>query len=185
MKRIAIYVGNFDPPGTHHRRVAELLAQRFDEVVIVPSGVPPSNHLTSDSQSVHRAAMVDLAFRDLPKVRVDLDDLEQQRVSSHVSLEERYRPPGGGLVAHVVDAAELLSERAQYVKQLWARSHFTVLAEPNEPLNPAELPPHHEVLRVPPHLRSADVRSRIFHDEPVDGLLPTRVEAYIRRHGLF
>jgi NAD+ kinase len=196
MQRVAIYVGSFDPPGMHHRHLAKLLGEHFEKVVVVPCGVRSRNHFAADSRPVHRAAMADLAFNDLPRICVDLDDLEQQRPTSNTEVEERHRPPHGGLVSHVVEAEEARIDpnlggksRIQVYWQrgaeLWAHSHFAVLVEPHEPVDPAELPPHHELVRVPPHLRSTDVRSRIFHDESVEGLLPPRVAAYIRRHGLF
>jgi NAD kinase/nicotinic acid mononucleotide adenylyltransferase len=192
MTRTAIFAGSFDPPGLHQRQVAEELARRCDEVVVVPSGVRPDTQAHADSRPVDRAAMVDLAFRGLPRVRVDLDDIERQRFTPNAALAERHKGASGS-VTHVVEAAWARGgEKGSRVcrtwdrgPELWRTAHFAVIAEANEPLDPAELPPHHEVIRVPPHLPPAELRSRIFHDEPVAGLLPPRVEGYIRRHGLF
>ena len=34
-RTIAVFGGSFNPPGVHHRQIATLLAQSFDEVVVV------------------------------------------------------------------------------------------------------------------------------------------------------
>src|SRR5262245_7748759 len=194
MTRIAIYAGSFDPPTIFQRRAAEALSQRFDEVVVVPSGVKPETQTLADSQPTHRAAMVDLAFRGLPRVRVDLNDIEQERFSPNAELEDRYRTNADTMASHVVLAdwvrgggrwGSRIHRTWERGPELWPRAHFSILTEPGKPLESADLPPHHDLLDAGPHLRPADMRSRIFHDESIEGLLPPRVEAYITRHGLF
>jgi nicotinic acid mononucleotide adenylyltransferase len=40
-KRIVIFGGSFNPPGLHHRKLAMALAERFDQVIILPCGSRP------------------------------------------------------------------------------------------------------------------------------------------------
>ena len=56
-RRIALFGGSFNPPGTHHREIAEMLARHFDEVRIVPCGPRPDKPLVGEMPSIFRAAL--------------------------------------------------------------------------------------------------------------------------------
>src|SRR5512133_3924692 len=99
-RSIAVFGGSFNPPGMHHRRIAERLAREFDEVVVVPCGPRPDKPITDDVPPTHRAAMVDLGFRGLERVRVELFDLETSTFTRTYQLEERFQASGD--VYHVV-----------------------------------------------------------------------------------
>ncbi len=192
MKRVAVYAGGFDPPGLHHRKIAELLAGKFDEVVVFPSGARPDRP-AADSLPIHRAVMADLNFRHLPRVRVELSDLERDRFTPNHEFARLFGGPEVEL-SHVVPASVIAGGRAGRSKvqeewangrDLWRSAHFTVLHEPGEPVDPADLPPRSLALEVPPHASSGEIRSLIFNDGSADHLLTPDVAAYIRRHGLF
>lgn len=192
MKRVAVYAGGFDPPGLHHRRIAELLAREFDEVVVFPSGARPDRP-AADSLPIHRAVMADLNFRDLPRVRVELSDLERDRFTPNHEFAKLFDGPGVEL-SHVVPLSAVIGGHAGRSKlqeewadgrELWRTAHFTVLHEPAEQVDPADLPPRSQVLAVPPHATSGLIRSLLFNDGSADHLLTPDVAAYVRRHGLF
>ena len=191
-KRVAVYAGSFDPPAVHHRRIAELLAGQFDEVVVFPSG-PRPDRPTLDSLPIHRAVMADLNFRRVAKVRVDLSDIEGSRFTPNHEYDRAFGGPGV-TVSHVVPAAAVRGGAAGDAKvqtewahgpDLWTAADFTVLREAGEPVDAADLPPIGRTLEVPPHATGNLIRSLLFEGEPVDGLLVPEVEAYVRRHGLF
>ncbi|MCE9519467.1 MAG: hypothetical protein K8R87_07945 [Verrucomicrobia bacterium] len=71
-RRIALFGGSFNPPGLHHRRIAEILAARFDEVRVVPCGPRPDKPGVSEVPGPFRAALCDLTFGDLDRVEKDL-----------------------------------------------------------------------------------------------------------------
>ena len=97
---IAIFGGSFNPPGAHHRVIAEQLAAQFDELLIIPCGPRPDKPVTNDVDPVYRAAMVDMTFRGIPGVRVELFDLESRTFTRQVALEEQHRTRGE--VYHVI-----------------------------------------------------------------------------------
>ena len=47
-QRIAVFGGSFNPPGKHHRLIAELLAKDFDKVLVVPCGPRPDKATTQE-----------------------------------------------------------------------------------------------------------------------------------------
>ena len=82
VERSTRIAGSFNPPGLHHRRIVERLAECFDEVIVVPqpcgaevagAGLIPSTFL---------AALCDITFGGLARVTVDLSDLEAGVCSS-------------------------------------------------------------------------------------------------------
>ena len=191
-RRVAVFAGSFDPPGLHHRRSAERLAGRFDEVVVLPAGPRPGRP-AGGSLAVHRAVMADLNFADLPRVRVELGDLEQSRFTHHREFDRVFGGPGVE-VAHVVPAeavrggaagASRIQREWEDGPGLWAAAPFVVVHEPHEPIAPADLPPRAEVVEVPAYSSSGLIRSLLFDGDGADALLAPRVADYVRRHGLF
>lgn len=192
MRTLAVYGGSFDPPGLHHRQAARELAGAFDEVVVVPCGPRPDRPAVNDTQPVHRAVMADLTFGDLPKVRVELFDLEERTFTRTLGLEARFAPLDE--VWHVVHAdyfrggrqgASQIQREWERGPELWQRIRFAVLSPTDDPIDSADLPPKHRVFSIEPTVRSAYIRSRVFHHQSIDGMVVPAVDEYIRRHNLF
>ncbi len=192
-RRVAVYAGTFDPPAAHHRRIAERLAEASDEVIVLPAG-PRPDRPEAESLPVHRAVMADLNFRGLPKVRVDLGDLERGRFTPNREFANRFGGPGVELshvvpVAAATPAAPGRESRIQTEwgdgRRLWKTAHFTVLHEPAEPVDAGLLPPRHAAIAVPPHATTAQIRADLFDGVTAAGVLHPPVADYIKRHGLF
>lgn len=191
-RRIAIFGGSFSPPGEHHRAIAQRLAEHFDEIVVVPCGPRPDKPITNDVAPIYRATMVDLAFRDLPRVRVELFDLEAATFTRTHALEDRFR--SAGEVWHVVGAdwlanagtgLSLIQRKWEQGQRLWDKSRFAIIARQGVDLHSLDLPPHHKVFPIDQAGRSMDIRSRIFQRQPIEGLVSPSVASYIERHGLY
>jgi NAD+ kinase len=195
-KRLAIYGGSFNPPGVHHRQIAQRLAERFDEVVVVPCGPRPDKPVTNDVPPIYRATMVDMTFRSLEKVRVELFDLEASTFTPHCQLAARFAAEGE--VWHVVEGPWLNGGEAgesqiqaewERGRELWQQGRFVVVRRADDALNPRDLPLRHELLDVP---QSGDlsgsrprIRDRVFNHQSIEGLVTGEVAAYIERHRLY
>ena len=189
---VAVFGGSFSPPGLHHRAIVQELARQFDKVVVVPCGPRPDKPQTSDVDPVYRAALSDVAFRNMERVEVDLFDLEQATFTRTHELHERYRPRGE--VWHVV-GADLLTGGAQgksFVQTAWERGaelwkslNFAVLERPGHELGPGDLPPRHKLIDVAFEGSSGTIRERVFRRESVQGLVAPDVIEYIERHRLY
>lgn len=192
MTRVAVYAGAFDPPAIHHREIAARLADRFDRVVVFPSGPRPTRP-TADSLPLHRAVMADLNFRGLDRVVVELGDLERSVFTPNHEFDAYFARLGDevwhvvplGVVDGGADGASRIQQEWANGPDLWRTGRFAVLKEPNEHLVPADLPPQSEVIEVPPHATTELIRAYLFDGNPADGLLHPEVGGYIRRHGLF
>ncbi len=178
MPSIALYTGNFNPPGLHHRAVAAALAEAFDEVVVAPHGATPENPLATDTPPRHRAWMADLAFRGLPRVSVDLADLENGVRTPDAALAARFAARGE---PWLVMPAEALRGGGP-----WGAANLVVVHRPERPPAPADLPPRFRLLPVPEWQDlGAAIRAKAVNNEPLAGLVAPEVVEYIHRQGLF
>lgn len=188
---VAVFGGSFNPPGTHHRRIVEALSERFDEVLVVPCGPRPDKSTATSIDPVHRAAMVDTAFRGFDKVTVDLFDLEQATFTPTVELAARYRDRGelwfvvgSDLVVRGSDGRTEL-HRWYQGEHIWKELRFAVFTRPGYPVAAADLPPNS--LRIDSNLdgESSRVRERVFRHETIAELVAPAIEAYISRYRLY
>jgi NAD+ kinase len=192
-RRVAIFASTFEPASLFHRAVAtSLLSDGFDEVIVCPTGPRPGRGEAEHAATVHRAALTDLTFRDIPGVRVDLTDLDEGRFCQPEDLEHRHR--SSGETWHVVGAdmvaggrhgKALIQVAWENGDTLWKRSRFLVVHPPAAAPETAELPPSHRLIPLDGHVPSAEIRARVFAGLPVHELLSSEVAGYVARHRLF
>lgn len=191
-RKIAVFTGSFDPPTTFHRRAAKLLRGRgFDEVIVRPNG-PKCDAEGEHAAPIHRAVMVDLAFRDLPGVTVDLSDLDDHVFTPPVAFADLYAERGE--VWHVVSDEFLTDGRngKSWVHtkwecggDVWRGGRFAVLHPSECAPDPRDRPPVCELFEADGHVPTADIRTRVFQGGPARPDVPPAVESYLRRYGLF
>lgn len=190
-RTIAVYGSSFNPPGLHHRRVAEELRRRFDSVVIVPCGPRPDKPSVDDTDPVYRAAMVDMAFRTTG-AEVDLFDLEHAVFTRTHELESRYADRGD--VWHVIRSDLVCggSRRQSPIhltwhhgQRVWEELKFIVIVPEGHEVHSNDLPPKHRLLRLPVNPHDDPLREKIYRSEPVGHLLEPRVAQFITRRGLY
>ena len=191
-KEIAIFGGSFNPPGEHHRAIARLLSDHFDEIVVVPCGPRPDKPITNDVEPVYRAAMVDMTFRATPSVRVELFDLEESSFTRTHDLDQRFRHEG--TIWHVVgtDLVQGGAEGSSAIHRtwkcgvhLWHGARFAVIKRPGYELDVRDLPPQSRVIEIAVEGASSAIRERVFRHLPIENLVRPEVARYIERHGLY
>jgi NAD+ kinase len=191
-RRIALFGGSFNPPHRDHLAIVQELSKQFDEVIVVPCGPRPDKPVTNDVELVDRAAMTDMTFGGLPRVRVDLFDLEQNSFTRTYDLESRYAAEGE--VWHVVGAdlvqgggrgASAIQTTWYRGSELWKTARFAVLCRPGFPLAEQDLPPHCQAFEIHKQLSSSLIRSRVFHRNEFHDALCPAVADYIERHRLY
>lgn len=191
-KKVAVFGGSFNPPGRHHRAIVEALTPQFDEVLVVPCGPRPDKPGTADVDTVFRATMADIAFRDLDGVEVDLFDLEQAVFSRTYQIQERFATRGE--LWHVVgtDLTEGGGRGQSAIHtswskgpELWETLNFVVVTRDGHPGDPADLPPHSMLIDLREVGSSSAIRERLFRWEPYGDLVDPTVGAYIERYGLY
>ncbi len=194
-KQIVIFGGSFNPPGLHHRRIAEALAQQFDEVIVVPGGPRPDKQSSNDVDPIFRATLVSICFAGLPRVEVDLSDLEQAAFSHTAEIDSRYAARGD--VWHLVGADMVTGGAAggSFIHKvwhegprLWEALRFAVAerAASAVAVEAGDRPPKHRLIDLPKaEHSSSEIRDKIFRREPFADLVTPEAVAYIDRYGLY
>jgi nicotinate (nicotinamide) nucleotide adenylyltransferase len=190
--QIAVFGGSFNPPGRHHRLMAELLAKDYDKVLVVPCGPRPDKLTTQDIDLVYRAALVDLAFQDVPKVEIDNSDLEYAIFTRTHDLQQRYETRGE--LWHLIgaDLAEGGGQGKSFIHRvwqdgarLWNELNFIVVMRPGYDLPPEDRPPNHRILEFGDEGSSTTIRENIFRRVNVGNSVDPAVNEYIERYGLY
>lgn len=190
--KIAAFGGSFNPPGLHHRAIAEELARQFDRVDVMPCGPRPDKPTVDDVDPAHRAAMVHMTFRGIRNVSVDDSDLEEPTFTRTYELDQFLRSEGEPW--HVIGADLIQGGRAgtsiiqrewAHGAELWERANFVVLAREGYPFEGADLPPHRLVIPPSRSGASSEIRRRVFDHQSITGLVTPEVEQYIARRGLY
>ena len=141
---------------------------------------------------VYRAAMNDLTFGDLPRVNVDLFDLEQATFTRTDELEARYGDRGE--VWHVIGTDIIAGGRRgeSFIHQhwkdgpaLWKRLNFAVVSRPGSEVEPADLPPRAKLFRMSCEGSSETIRRRAYQKESLTDLVVPEAERYIKRYDLY
>lgn len=193
MKKIALLGGSLNPPGLHHRKMAERLAALpfIDEVVIVPCGPRPDKGSVNDVDSIHRAVMADITFKGIPKVTVDLFDLENGTFTRTCKLDDIYREKGE--IWHVVGTDLVRGGNTggskiqrKWVKgtEIWNRIRFIVFNRPNFACGTTDYPPNNTIIDGFDGSSSL-IRENIFRHESFEHLVAPEVANYIKRFGLY
>lgn len=173
--------------------MVERLAERFDEVRVVPCALEPDRHGAVSVPSTFHATLCDITFGGLARVTVDLSELEANVSSQGEALERRFSTDTNE-VWHVVDAEALADGAAslstvrpgwKMPRDAWKDCRFAVIVAPGHRPDPAKLPPRHELFSLEAQGSSKEIRDLILHGQDASHLLAPRAWDYIERYGLY
>lgn len=193
--RLGVFGGAFDPPHVAHRALVEsALAQLgLDRLLVVPTG-QAWHKARALSGAQHRIAMAELAFADLPQVRVDArETLRPGPTYTIDTLRELHREqPGAELVLIIGQdqAQSLVSWRAW--REVVALAIICVAARADASGQTARFEPprglqHRFVqLQLPVSAVSAtEIRERARTGQGIVPLVSDAVARYIVLHRLY
>lgn len=177
---MAVFGGSFDPPHVAHVLVAcwARAAGGVDRVLVIPT----FKHAFGKKSAAynHRFAMCELAFADLPFVRID--DTERQLGGEsrtfHTLEALAKRNPGDSF--RLVIGADILGDTER-----WFRWDDVARIAPPLVVGRGGYPLPPECPLEMPEVSSTQLRTDIGEGTSVDGRIPTPVANYIREHGLY
>ena len=198
--RIGIMGGTFDPVHYGHLVTAEGARCEFglEQVLFLPSGIPPHKTKKRVSLAEHRYMMTVLATLTNPHFEVSRIDIDREGVSYTIDtlqiLREQYGP---GAELFFITGADAIFEIMSWKDsdQLLKIAHFIAATRPGFSLE--ELPvatqqwvdEHQDrfhVLKVPAMaISSTDIRERVRLGHSSRYLVPEQVDHYILRHDLY
>ncbi|QTD46672.1 nicotinate-nucleotide adenylyltransferase [Ottowia testudinis] len=199
--RIGLFGGAFDPPHDAHVALARAAIGQLslDQLHIVPTG--DAWHKTRPlSPGVHRLAMCQLAFADVPKMVVDDRELRRDGPTYTIDTltELRAEYPGAELFLQIgADQAAAFHtwRRAPEILRIatlsiavraYSESADAVFDVKNPLAGLSVSPAHVRILNLSAMAHSAtDVRRRVAQGLPIGHLVPAPVAGYIAENHLY
>lgn len=210
--RLGLLGGTFDPVHLGHLMMARAAADaaRLDRVLLVPCALPPHKERPDLSDGHHRFAMAALLIEESPLIGVSPIELTRGGVSYTVETLREMQAARPGAEIHLIMGSdsfaeltswrsweEILTRAAILVVQrmgLDAEALARQLPSPiasilrttdagspsSNHLPRAEVVPGERV-----DVSSTEIRSRVREGRGIGGMVPSSVETYIRRQGLY
>jgi nicotinate-nucleotide adenylyltransferase len=207
-RRIGLLGGTFDPIHYGHLDAADAAQQHLglDDVLFVPSNVPPHRHTGPTASGYDRYALIALAIQDRPRYRASAMELERSGHSYTVDtlhrMQEQGLRPWQMFFIIGSDAFAEIATWHRYPEVLDA-ANFAVIARPGTSLADAmtRTPTlasriSHEdartqrtgVFLVEAQTRdvsSTVIRRHLAAGQRIDDLVPAAVARYIATHDLY
>jgi nicotinate-nucleotide adenylyltransferase len=189
--KLGILGGTFDPIHNGHVAAAEAAqaALELDRILLVPSRIPPHRSTPVTASADHRLAMAHLVasgHAGWEASRIELD-----REGPSYTFDTLTALSAKGTQLYFILGADAFAEIAT-----WSRypavldlANFVVVSRPGITLD--SFGAHGSSARVTlveadtPDISSTDIRRRARAGEPLDGLVPDAVAAYIAAHRLY
>jgi nicotinate-nucleotide adenylyltransferase len=177
--RVAFFGGSFNPPHVAHQLVSLYVLEtaQVDEIWLVPCCKHPFDKALAPYP--HRLRMCELAAAALgPRARVS--DIEGRLGGDSRTLLtiKALRAENPGCEFSLIVGADIEPELPS-----WYGAEELLRAVPRIVIGRGGFAGGSSLAM--PALSSTEVRGRISQGQPVAGLLPVAVEAYIRQHGLY
>ena len=196
---LGVLGGSFDPVHEGHLHLGRSArkALSLERVLFIPAHVPPHKTDRRLTGGRHRLRMLELALRG--EEGLEPSDLELRRggVSYTVDTVEAIAALRPDARIHFLIGSDTLEELHTWrrIREIAERVVFVMLPRGTSP--PRAPPP--ALLRAlgpvplrvvslpvrPLPVSSTEIRRRIARGDPVEGMVPAAVEAYIRTHGLY
>jgi nicotinate-nucleotide adenylyltransferase len=189
VERLGVFGGTFDPVHVGHIVVAtEVRAQLgLDRVLLVVAGDPWQKRGKVVAAAEERLQLVEVAVAGVHGVEASAIEIERNAPSVTADTLEALAGPGRELF--LVLGADAVSNMPTWRRLEETRELATVVVVERLGEARAEPPgPGWQVQRVEiPRLdiASTELRHRLRHGRPVDGLVPAEVVRTIRAHGLY
>jgi nicotinate-nucleotide adenylyltransferase len=211
-KRVGLFGGTYNPIHFGHLRGAEEVREacHLDEVIFIPSAIPPHKATKGIIDPKHRMEMVKLAIASNPYFSVSEIELSRPGKSYSIDTLRHFCEGCTGTFFFILGGDAFVEiETWKDFQNLFTFCHFIVMARPGFQKTPvaSQLPDaltsafqYDLETKVWVHLSgyhlhfreisfldisSTKVRELISRGESVRYLIPPETEAYIYKHGLY
>lgn len=185
--RVGIFGGTFDPPHIGHLVVAQEVHHRLglDRVLWIPAAIPPHKQGEAITPGPIRLEMVRAAIAGDERFAATDVELRRPGTSYTVDTLRELRAERPDDRMFLILGADQLSELDSWREPDEIRLLATIVGFARE----GETPPRIErvrIVQVPRiDLASTELRRRVGTGEPIRFLVAERVDAIIRREGLY
>ena len=185
---VGILGGTFNPIHLGHLLIAEgaRVELKLDEVIFIPSLIPPHKPDTGLIPSEHRYAMVVLATQDNPHFTVSAIEVERPGRSYSIDTLKRLRSERPRDKFVFIIGSDSLRELGAWkgVDELFKLSRFAVA--PRRGYEIKKIPEGVQTVHTPLiDISSSEIKKKLREGRSVRYLVPERVRGYIAKHALY
>ena len=197
--RIGIYGGTFGPPHNGHVVAAKEFFRQMelDLLYIIPTALPPHKQIDAADDPRHRLAMCERAFGDMERVIVS--DMEIARGGKSYTVDTLRALSGEDrrLLFLMGTDMMLTLDRWREPEEIFKLCYPVYMRRESDPViegqiiakNKEYLARFGKVVRRVPcdfiDISSTEIRRRVKAGEAIDDVVPARVAAYVKEHGLY
>jgi nicotinate-nucleotide adenylyltransferase len=188
--RIGILGGTFNPVHNGHLSMAAgaLKELALDQVLWVPTRIPPHKEVADRVSAEDRARMVELAIQGHPAFQLSRVELEREAPSYTIDtlLQLKKEHPSSETKWFFLVGSDAAKELAHWRRweELRGLTQFVVIPRPGHPA--VSLPQGVIGIPVaPPDISASEIRDRIRQGRSIEGLVPGPVARYIEEKGLY
>lgn len=195
--RVGVFGGTFNPPHCSHVELARLVKERFslDEIIIIPSSIPPHKTIAPGASGIERLTMARLAFTG---DGMTLSDVELNRPGTSYTVDTLRELAASQKNAslYLIIGGDMLRDFENWHDIAGIFSLASIIAVERE----SERGGGHEIanrlkekygaktefinLNLAP-ISSTAVREAVYEAKPVTGDIPHAVERYIYENSLY
>ena len=184
--------GTFNPPHIAHLICAEEVYDllKFDKVLFIPSARPPHKNNNEIVDAHHRYEMTVLATKDNPHFEASRIELDRPGRSYTIETVKELKRQYGVSEIHWIVGADAILEMLSWksINELLEICNFVGINRPGYDISRAD----ERILKKVTSLNvtnidisSSEIRLRIKQGLSIRYLVPTEVEDYIYRNGLY
>ncbi len=198
MRKVALFGGTFDPIHRGHVEMALVLADALalDEVLLMPTFVPPHKIKNEMASAEDRLAMCRLAIEGQPRLTVSDMEITRGGASFTVETLEALAAREPETQWYLITGADMFCTLRTWVRFADIARLATLCTIPRDGTDTAALQTYAAELikagaRCYVHptpvapISSTEIRCRLAAEVSVDGLVPPAVAQYIRQRGLY
>jgi len=197
--RIGIFGGTFAPPHNGHVKAAEAFfkAMELDLLYIIPTAVPPHKQIDAADEPHHRLKMCELAFDGMERTFVS--DMEIARGGRSYTVDTLRALAGEDRRLFLLMGTDMMLTLGNWrePEEIFKLCSPVYMRRENDPIietrivakNNEYLARYGKIVRRVPgdfvDVSSTEVRALVGRGAPIDDVVPPRVAAYIKEHGLY
>ena len=189
MKKIGLLGGTFDPIHIGHLLMARAALEMLglDQVIFIPSCVPPHKKAPTLFSAKDRLKMVRLATKENPQF--DVSDFEIKKGGKSYSVDtvrhfQKAAPASTKLFFIVGGDAIKEIDTWKDIDELKKMCSFVSVNRPGYPREEAKYK-YHAVTMNGIEMSSTEIRKRILQKKTIQYLVPDAVLGYIRKNNLY
>ncbi len=199
MKNIAMFGGSFNPVHNGHLELLLKMIEEFelDKVLVIPTGITPLKDNSYMASSDDRLTMCKLAFSNIPSIEVSDMEMKREGKSYTVDTLKALKAEYKDAELHLITGADAFLQLPLWYKAEEIFSLAKILTMIRDDIDYEALQKAGEsykrkysaeygIIRTPvTDISSTEIRSFIEAKKSLDGLIPQKVEKFIKENELY